>query len=265
MTLDFTIVTSFCKKHIESSSISQDIYINKLNILFKIPVCLVVFTEKEFVELFKSKRKEYGFSDITLIIERNFEHFINNYKNSFTLSDFSMLSDSSILSCFKFELMLDTINFNPFNTSNFSWLDAFICEKYSQDKLLNIFNNITDKFHIQIPNVINKSFKLIENKKDYYSSYKNVVCGDRSHGINISVLFVHFVISLFVCFIYAFKSVPWNSELLIVDNDHVKSCGRIALVHVPVFPVAFFSIHCILSQRPLSNNDRGTVGPPSLY
>jgi hypothetical protein len=171
MTPNFTVVTSFCKKNIETT-LSQDIYINKLNLLFKLPFYIVVFTEKEFVELFKSKRKEYGFSDITLIVERNFEDFLINHKKN------PALLDSSILSCFKFELMLDTIKFNPFNTNKFSWLDAFICEKYSKSQLIKIIENSNPtKFHIMIPDVINKNFKSIENKNDYYSSYKNVVCG----------------------------------------------------------------------------------------
>ena len=99
---DVTIVTSFCKKNIDPS-LSLDIYIDKLFVLFKLPLYIVVFTENEFVELFKLKRKEYGFSDITLIIERNFEYFLMNQKNN------TILSESSILSCSKFELMLDTI------------------------------------------------------------------------------------------------------------------------------------------------------------
>ena len=170
---DCTIVTSFYK-------CTQDSCIQKIDLLLQLPVYIVLFTEKEFVEIFKSKRKDYGFSDITLIIERKFENllkykYLENFNNN---CENNISSESHLLLCSKFDFVLDTIKFNPFNTNNFSWVDAFICEKYSQDKLLNIFNNITYKFHIQIPNVINKGFKLIENKKDYYSSYKNVVCGD---------------------------------------------------------------------------------------
>ena len=152
---DCTIVTSFYK-------CTQDSCIQKIDLLLQLPVYIVLFTEKEFVEIFKSKRKDYGFSDITLIIERKFENllkykYLENFNNN---CENNISSESHLLLCSKFDFVLDTIKFNPFNTNNFSWVDAFICEKYSQDKLLNIFNNITEKFHIQIPNVINKSFKL---------------------------------------------------------------------------------------------------------
>jgi hypothetical protein len=166
---DCTVITCFYKKNIDSS-ISQDIHLKKIELLLKLPVYLVFFTENEFVEIFKLKRKEYGFSDITLIIERKFEGLLKQNKIN---------SESHILSCSKFDFVLNTINFNPFNTKKFSWLDSFICEKYSHEKILNILNyNNSEKFYIQIPDVIDKKFKLIENKKEYYSSYKNVVCGD---------------------------------------------------------------------------------------
>jgi hypothetical protein len=164
-----TVVTSFYKKNIDSS-ISQDIYIKKIDLLLNLPVYLVFFTEIEFVEIFKLKRKEYGFSDITLIIERKFEGLLKQN---------NINSESHILSCSKFDFVLNTIDFNPFNTRKFSWLDAFICEKYSHEIILNILNyNNSEKFYIQISDVIDKKFKLIENKKEYYSSYKNVVCGE---------------------------------------------------------------------------------------
>ena len=112
---DCTVITCFYKKNIDSS-ISQDIHLKKIELLLKLPVYLVFFTENEFVEIFKLKRKEYGFSDITLIIERKFEGLLKQNKIN---------SESHILSCSKFDFVLNTINFNPFNTKKFSWLDSF--------------------------------------------------------------------------------------------------------------------------------------------
>ena len=45
-------------------------FVQKIDLLLQLPVYIVLFTETEFVTIFKSKRKDYGFSDITLIIER---------------------------------------------------------------------------------------------------------------------------------------------------------------------------------------------------
>ena len=52
-----------------------------------------------------------------------------------------------------------------------------ICENYSVDKFLNVLNNISEKFHIQILNVNDKKYKLDEYKKEYYQQYRWVVCG----------------------------------------------------------------------------------------
>ena len=105
---DCTIITSFYKKNIDST-ISCDIDITKIELLLKLPVYLVFFTENEFIEILKLKRKEYGFSDITLIIERKFENLLKQNKIN---------SESHILSCSKFDFVLNTINFNPFNTTH---------------------------------------------------------------------------------------------------------------------------------------------------
>ena len=84
---------------------------------------------------------------------------------------------------------------NPFNTSKFGWIDSSlkkkfskICENYSLDKFINVLNNITDKFHIQILNVNDKKYKLDENKKQYYQEYRWVVCGSFfTCGSNIGI------------------------------------------------------------------------------
>ena len=192
---DCTVVTALYDLHkYHNKSLDSNTLIERIHVVLELPVYLVIFTEKEFFEILKSKRKEYGFSDITLIIEKKFEDLpnyiylsqINSNRETYWPSrDERSSSYSHLLMCSKFDFVLDTIHMNPFNTTKFAWLDSLlginnkmrICENYSKDIFLNVLNNITDKFHIQVLNVNDKKFKLDENKKDYYSSYKYVVCG----------------------------------------------------------------------------------------
>lgn len=192
---DCTIVTALYDLHkYHNKSLDTNSLIERINVLLELPVYLVIFTEKNFVEILNSKRKEYGFSNITLIIEKKFEDLpkyaflsqINaNREVYWPTRDERTSSYSHLLTCSKFDFLLEIINSNPFNTSKFAWLDSLlgvnnkmrICENYSKEIVVNVLNNITDKFHIQILNVNDKKFKLDENKKDFYGSYKYVVCG----------------------------------------------------------------------------------------
>ena len=48
---------------------------------------------------------------------------------------------------------------------------------YTDNKLIDILNNVTDKFHIQILNVCDKKYKNIEFKREFYEQYRYIVCG----------------------------------------------------------------------------------------
>jgi hypothetical protein len=193
---DCTVVTALYNLYkYNNKSLNVTELFEKINVVLELPVYIVIFTEKEFVEALKSKRKELGFSDITLIIEKNFEDLPNyqyldkikqNLNNYWPTKDNRMSAESHLIKCAKFDFVLNIIEENPFKTSKFSWLDALlgvnnkirICENYTSDKFLNILYNITDKFHIQVLNVNDKKFQLDENKREYYSSYKYVVAGE---------------------------------------------------------------------------------------
>jgi len=204
MVPDCTIVTALYNLYkYHKKSLSSDTCIDRINVVLELPVFLVIFTEKEFIDILEERRREYGFSSITLIIERKFEdllkyryleQIIQNRSIYFPTIDERTSPESHLLTCSKSDFLLETINLNPFGTTKFAWLDALldingkmrICEEYTIDKFLNVLNNITDKFHIQILNVNNKNFKFDENKKDYYANYKYVVCGGFfTCGINI--------------------------------------------------------------------------------
>jgi hypothetical protein len=52
-----------------------------------------------------------------------------------------------------------------------------ICENYSPELMVNILNQINDKYHIQVLNVTNKKYKDPKHKKEYYMYYRWVMCG----------------------------------------------------------------------------------------
>lgn len=71
MISDCTVITGLYNLHkYHNNSLDTNTLIERINVVLELPVYLVIFTEKEFVEIINTKRKEYGFSDITLIIEK---------------------------------------------------------------------------------------------------------------------------------------------------------------------------------------------------
>jgi hypothetical protein len=93
--------------------------------------------------------------------------------------------ESHLVCSSKFELVLKTIELNPFNTSKFGWIDSNvgvnfskICTNYKNNMLLNVLHKTNqNKFHLQILNVCNKKYITDENLKEYYSEYRWIVCG----------------------------------------------------------------------------------------
>jgi hypothetical protein len=114
-----------------------------------------------------------------------------NRQHYWPTKDERTCSESHIVCCNKFDFVLDTIYTNPFNTSHFGWIDAFlgtpdgkalrICQNYAPNTVPRILHQLvesgTTKFHIQQLNVNDKRFLEPEHKKEYYSQYRWVVCG----------------------------------------------------------------------------------------
>ena len=167
--------------------------INNMRALLEVPCYLVIFTDNNCVDLIKKIRTSFGLDNITHYIVNDFEE-LNYYKYNDIIKanrtmywptrDERTCSESHLLVCNKFDFVLKTIKMNPFNTIKFGWIDSSlgskvmrICENYSIDIFLNVLNNISEKFHIQILNVNDKKYKLDEYKKEYYQQYRWVVCG----------------------------------------------------------------------------------------
>lgn len=161
--------------------------------LLKIPCYLVVYCDSIMYPIVEEIRSKYGLMNLTQIIVEELEdtwggQFIDIVKKNrevyWPTRDERTCAENHLVVSNKFYFALKTFNTNPFNTSKFAFIDGNIgvnglkmCDTYNNNTVLNILNNIPDKFYIQILNVNDKKYKLPENKREYYSQYRYVVCG----------------------------------------------------------------------------------------
>lgn len=170
--------------------------IDATNQLMKIPVYLVIYGDSETMPFLKAKREQYGHMDKTVFIEINkmdmwsfqyIDKVKENREKYWPTRDLRTNEENHLITCNKCDLVLKTIESNPFNTTHFGWVDSFlgkdtvrICEEYDENAnvLPNLLNQIADeKFHIQTLNVCDKKYLLSENKREFYSKYQWIVCG----------------------------------------------------------------------------------------
>lgn len=168
--------------------------------LLQIPVYLVIYGSKKTLPLIEYLRNSYGYQQITKYICQELpelwtyqflEQVKTNRQHYWPTKDERTCSESHIVCCNKFDFVLDTIYTNPFNTSHFGWIDAFlgssdgsslrICQNYTSNTVPRILYQLvksnSTKFHIQQLNVNDKRFLEPEHKKEYYNQYRWVVCG----------------------------------------------------------------------------------------
>jgi len=161
--------------------------------LLSIPVYLAIYGNRDTIPLIKQVREKYGLEKITAYyqVEKedlwSFQYIdtVRENRSKFWPS-YDPRNDENIhlLQCNKSDFVLKTIEANPFLTTKFGWTDAFlgkdtirICESYDKNVLPRILSKISDKFKIQVLNVCDKRFKELENKREYYGSYRWLICG----------------------------------------------------------------------------------------
>jgi hypothetical protein len=161
--------------------------------LLSIPVYLVVYGDSQTIPLLTQVRRDAGLLTLTLFIEVSAQDLWSfqyrdivrdNRERFFPTRDSRTTCESHLVTCNKFDFVLQTMNANPFKTTRFGWVDCFlgkdtvkICENYEPNVLPYILNNITDAFHVQVLNVCDKKYKSDEYKREYYLQYQWVVCG----------------------------------------------------------------------------------------
>ena len=195
MTPDCTLVTA-CFELTKYNNHSRNLNdsINNMSSLLEVPCYLIIYTDKILYEHIKNKRNEYNLENMTYYVVTDLENLETfkytklikkNREKYHPTKDERTCAESHILCCSKFELVLKSIEINPFKTNKFGWIDANvcfnfskICTNYKNNMLLNILNNCSEnKFHLQILNVCNKDLTKQENLQEYYNTYRWVVCG----------------------------------------------------------------------------------------
>jgi hypothetical protein len=162
--------------------------------LLEVPCYLVIYTDINMFERIKLIRSSYELNHLTKYIVMNVEDLDTfkyldivkkNREKYHPTRDERNCTESHLVCSSKFELVLKSMNENPFNTTKFGWIDSNvrknfskICIDYKNNMLLNILkNSVSDKFQIQILNVCDKKFTNNEHIQEYYSQYRWVVCG----------------------------------------------------------------------------------------
>ena len=191
---DCTLVTGcFCMKKYHNEAKDINDVVNSIKTLLEMP-CYIIFNGDNItIPLMKEIRNKLGLTHLSIYCEFEVEklwsfQFLDTVKKNreiyWPTKDKRTSSETHLITCNKFDFVLKAIESNPFNTSKFCWIDAFlgenfnrVCENYNSYTLLHIMRNITDKFHIQIHSVVDKKFIQPENKKEYYNEYRSPVCG----------------------------------------------------------------------------------------
>jgi len=192
---DCTLVTAcFDLTKYNKHSRSFNDSLNKMTALLEVPCYLIIFTDQNLYEFIRNKRNEHHLENLTHYIITDVEKLETfkfteivkkNRLKYHPTKDERTCAESHIVCCSKFELVLKSIQLNPFNTKKIGWIDANIgenfskiCTNYKNNMLLNILNSCSEnKFHLQILNVCNKDLIKAERLREYYSTYRWVVCG----------------------------------------------------------------------------------------
>lgn len=168
--------------------------LKNMKALLETPCYLVIFTDNNLVDHIKSVRNSLNLEKMTYYVVMNVEELgvfnyrdivIKNREKYHPTKDERTCAESHLVCCSKFELVLKTIDMNPFNTEKFGWIDSNIgenfskiCTNYKNNMLLKVLEEApVDKFSLQILNVCDKKFTKEENLREYYQAYRWVVCG----------------------------------------------------------------------------------------
>jgi hypothetical protein len=196
MNLPDCTLTTACFDLNKYNNHSRDVEsaIKNMTSLLETPCYLVIYTDNYLLNKIKFIRDKLKFDSFTKYIILDVESldsfkYTDIVKNNRDIyhptKDERTCPESHLVCCSKFELVLKTININPFNTTKFGWIDSNvgenfskICTNYKNNMLLNVLDKCSNnKFHLQILNVSDKKYIEEKNLCEYYSHYRWVVCG----------------------------------------------------------------------------------------
>ncbi len=220
---DCTLVTScFDLSQYHPKARSHEKALKGIDVLLQLPIYLIIFGNKSILDIIKEKRISYGYQGMTLFIEQEYKElwsaqFTEKVKENRTkywpTRDERTCPESHLLCCNKFDFVLQGMELNPFKTSTFGWIDSNlhvndttnkICHLYNMNRIPHVLNNIKkDKFHIQIMGCVDKKYKDMAFKAEYYEQYRWLACG-----------------CLFTCSIDVGKKILSRIKEIITDTTH---------------------------------------------
>ena len=201
-----TLITAsylFTRYHAGSRNLSDTM--KAMDTLLTVPCYLVIYCDADLEGPIRERRA--NLMDMTCIVVRPFEDLwcyslLEQVKKNrevwWPTRDARTCAESHLITCNKADFVLQTICANPFKTPRFAWIDANIGEGgskishgYSHHLLLQILNQVDDRFHLQLMNVVDKKYKQAEWKREYYEQYRWLACGclfTTSAAIGIKIL-----------------------------------------------------------------------------
>ena len=171
--------------------------IESFDILLRLPCYLVIYGDSTTIPILKERRVLFGLGEMTVFIQKEYEElevaiFTQKVRANRTAywptQDSRTCVESHLICCAKFYFLQEVIQLNPFGHERFGWIDGNlkmpnpanikICEDYSPHKLLKAIEYTPhNKFKLQVINVLDKRFKLSENKHEMYQQYRWVMAG----------------------------------------------------------------------------------------
>jgi hypothetical protein len=125
--------------------------------LLQIPVYLVIYGSKTTIPAIRARRHKYD--AITQYIEMEIEdlwtyQFLDQVKQNrakyWPTRDERTCAESHIICCNKFDFVMETISINPFNTTHFGWIDAYLgtpLKEVHQTPKVQAYPKVTPQVH----------------------------------------------------------------------------------------------------------------------
>jgi len=167
-----------------------------IDAILKLPVYLIVFGNREMINIIHERRCAYAYESMTICVTLEYEQLWSaqftdmvreNRSEYWPTQDERTCPESHLLCANKFDFVLKGMEMNPFQTSTFGWIDSNlhvddntnkICFRYNGSRIPRILTQVNkDKFHIQVMGVVDKKYKEMEHKREYYESYRWLVSG----------------------------------------------------------------------------------------
>ena len=125
--------------------------------LLQIPVYLVIYGSKTTIPAIRARRHKYD--KITKYIEMELEdlwtyQFLEQVKQNraayWPTRDERTCAESHIICCNKFDFLLETMTINPFNTTHFGWIDAYLGKASVDQKASTLQGKVLADYKVSI-------------------------------------------------------------------------------------------------------------------